>query len=132
MPDHESIKSFIQNTLGCRCPEDVLRTIDCRMGVQLRTGVVVDCALVVGRRLLVYVISASGGGPDEKTIAFYVSEGEKERDETGLNRFRLVIAADAGSEQRFQNAFAALDIADEKIHLHVISREENIFGSVAG
>ncbi len=87
-----------------------------------------DCALVVGNRLLVYVVDGDGGAVDEKGLALYVAEGKKERDETGLNQFRLVVAEERPAvRQRLQKAFEALDIADDRIHLHMISRKQNIF-----
>ncbi len=131
MIDYDSIKFFIQKTLGSECPEEVFRSIDCQLRVRLQNDVVIDCVLIVGRRLLVYVIGAGGDSLDEKRLAFCLAEGTKERDSKGLNRFRLVIATDtASAQQRLKNAFQALNNEDEKVHLHVISRGENIFAEL--
>ncbi len=99
MIDHDSIKFFIQKTLGCECPEEVFRSIDCQPRVRLQNDVVIDCVLIVGRRLLVYVVDDGDGSLDEKRLALYLAEGTKERDSKGLNRFRLVIATDTASAE---------------------------------
>ncbi len=128
LPDHDSIKSFIQETLGCGCPEEVFRAVDARRRVRLQNAVEIDCVLIVGRRLLVYIVDEGDGILDEKRLAFYVAEGTKDRDRKGLNRFRLVIVSDAASaRKRLEHAFKTLNSNDDKVHLHVIGREENIF-----
>ncbi len=128
MVGHDSIKSFIRGTLGCGCPEEAIRSIDCRFHVRLRNDATVACAVIIGSRLLVYMIDDVDGSVDEKCLAFYLAEGTKERESKGLNRFRLVIATDSTSvRQRLKNAFEALNNEDDKVHLHVISRKENIF-----
>ncbi len=128
MIDHDSIKFFIQKTLGCECPEEVFRSIDCQLRVRLQNDVLIDCVLIVGNRLLVYVVDDGDGSLDEKRLALYLAEGTKERDSKGLNRFRLVIATDkAWVQQRLKKAFEALNNEDDKVHLHVISKGENIF-----
>jgi hypothetical protein len=130
MIGHDSIKSFIQGTLGCGCPEEVFRSIDCRSGVRLKGDAVVSNALIVGDRLLIYVVDTADDALDGERLALYVAEGKKERDGKGLNRFRLVIVANTdAARQRLQKAFESLKSRDDKIHLHVISREENIFAS---
>ncbi len=131
MIGHDSIKSFVQGTLGCRCPEEVFRSIDCRFNVRLN-GATVVCAVIIGSRLLLYVVDDDEGALEEKRLAFYVAEGKRERDSKGLNRFRLVIVAKTEAiGERLQKAFQTLKNADDRIHLHVIGREENIFASAA-
>ncbi len=131
MIDHDSIKFFIQKTLGCECPEEVFRSIDCRSKVLLQGDAFVSTALIVGDRLLIYVVDTDYNTLDAEHVALYIAEGKKERDRKELNRFRLVIATDtASAKQRLKNVFQALNNEDEKVHLHVISREENIFAEV--
>ena len=128
MIGHDSIKSFIQGTLGCGCPEEVFRSIDCRFGTRLQGGAVVSSALIVGNRLLIYVVDADDDALDREHLALYVTEGKKERDRKGLNRFRLVVVTNAEAvRQQLRSIFDGLQDRDEKIHLHVISRDENIF-----
>ena len=38
----ERIKHFIQNTLGCGCPEEVFRSIDVRGNVRLSSFIISD------------------------------------------------------------------------------------------
>jgi len=33
MIDLQRIKSFVRETLGCECPEEVFRSIDCERGI---------------------------------------------------------------------------------------------------
>jgi hypothetical protein len=130
MIDHPAIKSFIQNTLGCECPEEVFRSVDCRSGVRLKGDAVVSNALIVGDRLLIYVVDSADDALDGERLALYVAEGGKKRDGRGLNRFRLVIVANTeAARQRLQKAFESLKNRDDKVHMHVISREENIFAA---
>ncbi len=132
MIGRDSIKSFIQGTLGCGCPQEVFRSIDCRFGTQLRGGAVVSTALIIGNRLLIYVVDSVDDALDRDHLALYVAEGRKERDRKGLNRFRLVVATNAEAvRQRLRSIFDGLWDRDEKIHLHVISRDENIFREMA-
>ncbi len=56
MIDHDSIKSFIKRMLGCGCPEEVFRSIDCRFGTRLQGGAVISTALIIGNRLLINVV----------------------------------------------------------------------------
>jgi hypothetical protein len=128
MIGHDSIKSFIQGTLGCGCPEEVFRSIDFRAGTRLQGDAVVSTALIVGNRLLIYVVDADDDALEGEHLALYVAEGKKERDRKGLNRFRLVVATNAeAAPQRLRSIFEVLQDRDERIHLHVIRRDENIF-----
>lgn len=128
MIDNDTIKTFVQETLGCGCPEEVFRTIDCNRAVRLSNEAVLNCAITIGNRLLIYVMEKRIADLDEKLLAFLVSAGKKERDSRGLNRFRLVIVADEMAEKgSLIHMFEKLQDKDGKIHLHVIKKEENIF-----
>ncbi len=53
--------------------------------------------------------------------------GRKERDSRGLNRFRLVIVPDdVSEEQSLMRRFKELNDKDERLHLHVIKKEESV------
>lgn len=123
LPDR--IKHFVQVTLGCTCPEEVFRTVDVRMNVQLNSFIALDCVLIVGNRLLIYIADAGTEGCVEEHLPILVSRGKEERDEKGLNRFRLVLVADEPDEvRRFtERPFEELRGSDEKVHLHVINRK---------
>jgi hypothetical protein len=125
MADKEKIKRFVQEALGCRCPEEVFRSIDCKRDVELGGGMILNSIITIGNRLLVYVVYDNQDFV-EKHLAFLVSVGKKERDSRGLNRFRLVIVMDGfpGNDYAIKRTFSELREKDENIHLHVISSND--------
>lgn len=96
----DEIKHFVQETLGCGCPEEVFRSIECRWNVRLNSFITLQGAIVVGNRLLIYITEAGSAGCIEEHLPVLLAAGRKERDERGLNRFRLVIVADDPAEVR--------------------------------
>ena len=133
MTDNDNIRIFVRNTLGCSCPEEVFRTIQCVPGVRLRDDITLDAALLIGNRLLVYVFEPTNSSDIQQHLAFLVTSGKKERDTRGLNRFRLVIVTDEGEDpQLLKNTFDTLADKDEKVHLHMISKKKNIFSENVG
>jgi hypothetical protein len=128
MTAREHIKIFVQETLGCGCPEEVFESIDCRNGVSLEGRVALDACLTIGNRLLIYVVSTGMQGKILEFFPFLVRAGKKERDARGLNRFRLVIVCDDEQERKaLHESFAKIEGKDDKIHLHLISRKDNLF-----
>ncbi|HSA77502.1 MAG TPA: hypothetical protein VLG72_01410 [Nitrospirota bacterium] len=125
MADKEKIKRFVQEALGCGCPEEVFRSIDCKRDVELGGGMILHSIITIGNRLLVYVVHDNQDFV-EKHLAFLVSVGKKERDSRGLNRFRLVIVMDgfSGNGDAIRRTFGELREKDENIHLHVISSND--------
>jgi hypothetical protein len=129
----ERIKYFVQDTLGCGCPEEVFRSIDVRRDVRLNSFITLDSSIIVGNRLLVYIADAGSAGCVEEHLPVLVAAGIKERDEKGLNRFRLVLVTeDPEVVRRFaERQFEELQGNDEKVHLHVISRSAIPFNTKA-
>jgi hypothetical protein len=129
MPSPEQIKHFVRNTLGCVCPEEVFRSIDIRRSVRLNSFIVLDGAIVIGNRLLIYIAEAGSAGCIEEHVPVLVTRGRKERDEKGLNRFRLVLVSDRPDEVRrtAERQFEELRGNDEKVHLHVIKKNDLLF-----
>jgi len=125
MTDKEKIKRFVQEALGCGCPEEVFRSIDCKRDVELDGGVILHSIITIGNRLLIYVVYDNQDFV-EKHLALLVSAGKKERDSRGLTRFRLVIVMDGfpGNDDAIRRAFGELQEKDENIHLHVISSND--------
>jgi len=119
----ERVKHFVQNTLGCGCPEEVFRSIEVREQVALNSFVILDSAISIGNRLLVYVVKAVSPGCIEEHLPILVGMGKKERDAKGLNRFRLVLVTDSPEDvrQATERQFEELRGRDEKVHLHVIN-----------
>ena len=120
-----AVRRFVQETLGCGCPQEVFRYIQCQKGVE-RGGVKLDLRFNIGNRLLIYVCSS----PELDTLPGLVRAGIEERDRTGLNRFRLVLVpgelTDAGGQEadRLRNEaqplFEAQAAGEDRAHLHVI------------
>ncbi len=132
MLDTAKIKSFVQDTLGCGCPEEVFQAIDCKSYVRLSDDVTLTWAITIGGRLLIYVIEKDAG-LDDALLAFLVAKGRKERDSRGLNRFRLVVAADDGAaKEGLMHMFEELQDRDEKVHLHVIRKADAFFTTTSG
>ena len=125
----EHIKLFVQNTLGCGCPEEVFKSIDVRRSVRLNNFIVLDIVIVIGNRLLIYIAEARSEGCIEEHLPVLVAAGKKERDEKGLNRFRLVLVSDRPDEvlQAAERQFEELRGDDEKVHLHVIKKNQLLF-----
>lgn len=131
MPFTEQIKRFVQDTLGCGCPEEVFRSIQCRWNVRLNSFITLRGAIIIGNRLLIYIADAGTPGCTEEHLPALVAAGKRERDGTGLNRFRLVLTADDPVEvQRTAGRmFEELRGADAKLHLHVIHRKDIPFAT---
>jgi hypothetical protein len=126
-PDH--IKHFVQNTLGGGCPEDVFRSIEAPQNVRIHSFLVLESAIIIGNRLLIYIAQAGSAGCIEEHLPVLVTRGRKERDEKGLNRFRLALVSDLPDEVRHavERQFEELRGMDEKVHLHVIRKSDLFF-----
>jgi hypothetical protein len=110
-PDRLELVRFIRSTLGCGCPDEVLRSIRVSRGAEA-------VSLDVGGRLLVRLVRASGLDLGEAVTA-----GRAERDGSGFNRFRLVaIGADAEELDRLQREWSRLAV-DDRLHLHTLGPE---------
>jgi hypothetical protein len=126
--DRQSIERFVRVTLGCKCRDEVFRSIVIdRVGADDANGVGMDFVrLTIGERLLIYIRAADQGHPASKAAATLAQAGIAERDARGLNRFRLVIARsgppDAADDER--TAFADIAGADGRAHLHSIGTGE--------
>jgi hypothetical protein len=125
----DRIKHFVQHTLGCSCPEEVFRSIEVRRNVRLNSFITLDSAIIIGNRLLVYIAVAGSTGCIEEHLPALVAVGMKERHEKKLNRFRLVLVVDDPEEVRWiaERQFEELRGGDEKIHLHVIKKNDLFF-----
>ncbi len=123
MKDHKTIKTFVQKTLGCGCPEEVFQYIECRSDTALDDFVVRNW-INIGNRLLVYVVEADNSGSVKQMLPVLIAAGRKERDEKGFNRLRIVLAVDDIDEVKriatdiFNNADK-----DDKVHLHIILKK---------
>ncbi|OQX45698.1 MAG: hypothetical protein B0D90_02135, partial [Candidatus Sedimenticola endophacoides] len=83
----EQITPFVRR-LGCRCPAALFERIE--SGIRRRCGV--DCQrILIGGRLLIYVVPAALAGDPVALAPRLLAAGVAERDREGFNRFRLVL-----------------------------------------
>ncbi len=122
---HIAIKAFVQQTLGCGCPEEVFQSVQCNRLNSLAW--VKGRRVNIGNRLLVYLVSTQGALPTPTELAELLEAGRNDRDSHGFNRFRLALFSD--DVQRGlpepQSLIRKLYPSDEKIHLHILDRQQH-------
>ena len=121
MQKYPEIKRFVQETLGCSCPEEVFEKID----YQEEDGIS-GRKINVGDRLLIYIITADGESNIQGVINSAMERGVVERDKKGFNRFRLVLVASRPDElcSSAERAFDSSGYTDEKTHLHIVNESD--------
>jgi|WetSurSiteA1Bulk_404760.scaffolds.fasta_scaffold00079_21 hypothetical protein len=124
MTEKETIKFFVQKTLGCGCPEEVFRHIEYRTAIPLENHLLAG-KINIGNRLLVYIAEIKKEEELAELLPFLVRQGKSERDKLQYNRFRLVLAAEgnSGIGQHANTLFESIE-KDDKIHLHIIRKSE--------
>lgn len=124
MGQKEHIKTFVQKTLGCGCPEEVFTYIDCCSNILLN-NIRLRNKINIGNRLLIVIVEVNDPDSLRETLKSLVDAGIKERDGVGFNRVRIVLAADnpCTFKQRACDIFASLE-NDERVHLHIIHKDE--------
>ncbi|OGW51447.1 MAG: hypothetical protein A2Y81_07490 [Nitrospirae bacterium RBG_13_43_8] len=122
--DREAIKLFVQQTLGCGCPEEVFEHIDCQFNIKVNHEIILRNKIKIGNRLLIYVLEVNNAGPIKTILPFLVAAGKTERDNLKFNRFRLVLVTDKLDElkQAAESMFDTIS-KDDKVHLHVLHKE---------
>jgi len=125
------LRSFIRSTLGCGCPDEVLRSIDCSHTTLTQEQDIELSRIDVGGQLLVYVLHATSS-PLQVAAALpgVIAAGLVERDGAGFNRLRVVVAADDPAALRpiVERVFSKSAPADDHLHLHVVQVGELPFG----
>ncbi len=122
MQMYTGIKHFVQEVLGCSCPEEVFNKIDYEKEIDGISGGKIN----VGDRLLIYIIPMDGKSNIQGVINSALERGVEERDKKGLNRFRLVLVSSRPEELRSsaEHAFDSSGHTDEKTHLHIVSESD--------
>lgn len=122
MNNYPEIKNFVQKTLGCACPEEVFNKID----YQQASGGIWKKKINVGDRLLIYIIAMNDKSDIRELISTALKQGVIERNNAGLNRFRMVLVSSHPERIRdsAEQAFINSQYADEKTHLHIVSEKE--------
>ncbi|MGO9018698.1 MAG: hypothetical protein ACLQVJ_10150 [Syntrophobacteraceae bacterium] len=122
MNNEKEIKYFINNTLGCKCGDEVFNTIVLAHNRTNVDGVKVTYQLEIGCRLLIYVIDSKDVTEPLSQLDALFNKGKLERDGKGFNRFRLVITSETDDyENTIAPFFNHLTCLDEKMHIHVVS-----------
>jgi hypothetical protein len=120
-----AITQFVRGTLGCNCPDEVFETMTISPDQQLETGATYT-RLLVGQRLLIYVLNAARGTQISTTVSSLTTRGCAERDAGDLNRFRLVLATAHPTRivAEAQTSFDAAAGCGDRSHLHVIASDQ--------
>jgi len=122
--NNENIKAFVKQTLGCACPEEVFKYIDCQSNIKLN-DILLRNKINIGNRLLIYVVEMNNADSLKDILPSLVDMGKKERDNLRFNRFRLVVATDDLEEikQIAESIFETVD-KDEKVYLHIVPKAD--------
>ncbi len=119
MQAYPEIKRFVQETLGCSCPDDVFNRIDyTKHGNDGLWNRKID----VGGRLLIYILEPHKNCEIHELVRSALRQGVEERNKEGFNRFRLVVVASPPGELKgpVESAFAGSGYADDRTHVHVV------------
>ena len=121
----EAIKAFTRNILGCDCPEEVFNIIICEDNVKIDSGLTITHKINIGDKLLLYILILNQTSELVSELPKFIDAGEKERNDKGFNRFRLVLVTINPDIIRddTHKLFEKLG-KDEKIHLHIINRND--------
>jgi len=114
------IKFFVQNVLGCTCPDKVFEQIEDRL-VWLSSSPHTR-SITIGGRLLIYVWEVDKAKELQEDLFAMLATGKKERDAHGLNRFRAVLAAETPHivEPQANLCFSLFEGKDDRMHIHVV------------
>jgi hypothetical protein len=121
LPDRAGIERFVRGTLGCTCAPEIFAVIEDLPPDGAVPGE--PRRISIGGRLLIHLVEDAGlADPDR--LAGLVRAGRQERDQRGMNRFRLVIATDdpAALGERLDAELRGLPEVDDRTHLHLVER----------
>lgn len=123
MENNQEIIKFVRQTLGCQCPDEVFKQIEQEKAQNAITQQNYT-RITVGGRLLIYIWKAEELSLVKTVLPELVAQGKSERDRRGMNRFRLVLAAQDAQSFEFSAAqvFRKLSGIDEKVHLHIVDK----------
>lgn len=123
---HPVIINFVKGHLGCKCPENVFDKIEVNQKNQLAGKQLNYDRILVGDRLLIYVLKDIDTSNLHVLLPHVVHAGKEERDTMKYNRFRLVLEhkQDSDINKLAHAIFQAIPEKDEKIHLHFINSND--------
>lgn len=122
------IEHLVRDTLGCRCPDEVFRSVSMRH-VPPVARQLAHTEILVGSRLLIRVVEAPADPAAGDWLEHLVADGCAIRDRHGYNRFRLVIVASApagvaGGRTDLAARFERAATGDECAHLHLLTSDQ--------
>lgn len=118
------LKSFVQDGLGCGCPDAVFSAIQVQKNPSAFNGLPVEFLIAVGGRLLVGIsLSGSLDNGINADIKKSLALGKQLRDSAGFNRFRLVVPSEdlGGIVADVQEQYNGISGLDNRIHLHAVN-----------
>ena len=120
MKSKHPIKKFVQNVLGCKCPDKVFEQIEDRY--LLPSSSTHSRSITIGGRLLIYVWEVDGQGDLQEGLHAMLEAGQKERDARGLNRFRAVLSVETPHTvtSRANKYFSLFEGRDDRMHIDVV------------
>ena len=110
----ELVQRFVQDELGCGCPEEVFEQVKILTGEA--TPAATDLGMVIGERLFVGFVQAESIRPVETKAHKLVLSGVTYRDSMKLNRIRFVIEGQLSEQEKFVLESEAGKC--EKVHIH--------------
>ena len=121
-----AITHFAMHILGCGCDNSVFNSIDETEHSILNCGVKLRKKIVIGNRLLIYIVDADELRPED--VRPVITEGIAERNNMGYNRLRLAIVTPRVSELAavYLCEFGSMHDKDDKTHIHIVSNEDSI------
>ena len=123
VPDRESLRTFVQGTLGCQCPAEVFRHVEGPTPVCIGNVSPVH-RLLIGERLLIYLLKVPTPTQLVVLLPPVTAHGIAQRNTNGWNRLRIVVATsnpEALAAPAIQ-LFRRLPDRDDRVHLHVVDR----------
>ncbi|KPK40823.1 MAG: hypothetical protein AMJ69_01040 [Gammaproteobacteria bacterium SG8_47] len=119
------VRQFIREVLGCECPDHVFESLAAEHRSQPSPRAPYQWRLVVGERLLIYLLALDSSLTAEPWLEHLREYGSRDRVDSGLNRFRAVVVLDdaAPALEQPQGAVAAW-ASHPHLHLHWVSRRD--------
>ena len=123
-PAAGAVKGFVRDALGCTCPDSVFDRVTTERDVQVGASRL-QRRINVGRRLLLYLLQCDDAEETISRLPGLVAQGRAERDQSGFNRLRIVLATSRpeGVLAAARRALRSAPERDARVHVHVVGKE---------
>jgi hypothetical protein len=124
--DKQAVKRFVQEELGCTCPDEVFSNIEIEDSPASFADLSEGQLILIGGKLIVYLIQTNDGMNLTNKLEQIFNRAREIRNKNGFNRFRLVVSAPSEQLNRdiLTQQFENLVNIDERLHLHVIKHDQ--------